>query len=387
MGKAKKGLVVGIGRPPFGYEYREGMLHIIEEEAAIIQTIFQWYVEGEGLGGPMNCMQIARRLSEMRVPTPDAKAPGRAKNRISADGIWRRTLIDNILKRETYIGVWRYGLRIGANACGGFRSLDETVKVEVPSIIDKNLWDAAQAQRKRNKEMSKRNAKRDYLLRGMMFCSCGARFCGLSTKRDNGRYYVYYTCIADVGKFTHIEGRRCHQPSVRVDRLDQAVWDYVVNLLQGESFEQSLVDAQDAEKANTRIQQEQLQSARRLLTKCEMDAQQLITMKLQTKPDGVIHKTILSKIDELDAQHKALENEIAALEATISSQTLSTQDIESAMRFRESVLVGLEEATFADKRRMLETLRVRITIHQKKAKIECCVPVTECEIDIASSRR
>jgi site-specific DNA recombinase len=387
MGKAKRGLVVGSGRPPYGYEYHDGLLCVIEEEAAIIRKIFQWYVEGDGINGPLNCMQIARRLSEMQIATPDAKSPGRAKNRVSAFGIWRRLLIDNILKRETYMGIWRYGVRIGANAVGGYRSLNDTITVNVPPIIDKTLWDAAQKQREHNKQMSKRNTKREYLLRGMIFCVCGARFGGVSSKKDNGRQYVYYTCSANVGKFPHLEGRFCNQPSVRVELLDNAVWTYVVNLLKGENFEQNLVDAQAKEVESTRTQLDRLDISRRLLAKCESEAQQLITMKLETRPEGIVHKTILAKIEELDTQHKALQREIEVLEALINSQTLSTQDLDAAMRFRMDVLKGIDEATFADKRKMLQTLRVKVSVNQKTATIKCCVPVSDCEIDVSSSRR
>jgi len=135
------------------------------------------------------------------------------------------------------------------------------------------------------------------------------------------------------------------------------------------------------------MKREQLVLARKLVTKCEDEAKQLISLQAEAQVGGLVQRTIREKIDAIDMQHESLLRECEILVATIESEALTSADIEVALRFRESVLKGFNEATFQDKRRMLEALRVKITISGKTAKIECCIPLSDCQFDVASSRR
>jgi len=57
-----------------------------------------------------------------------------------------------------------------------------------PAIIDQELFETAQIILKRNKALSTRNAKHQYLLSGYIFCRCGARYQGYIKKwKDNGK--------------------------------------------------------------------------------------------------------------------------------------------------------------------------------------------------------
>jgi hypothetical protein len=68
----------------------------------------------------------------MRVPTytdlhgPEAKRRDRTR--------WNRGTIYQILRNETYAGVWHYNKE----------SEDDLIPVQVPAIVSRQLWKAAQ---------------------------------------------------------------------------------------------------------------------------------------------------------------------------------------------------------------------------------------------------
>lgn len=70
---------------PLGYEILDGQLVINEEEASIVRTVFNWYLEGNGT------YVIAKRLDELKVE------PERGVQ-------WMDTSVMYILKNERYIG-------------------------------------------------------------------------------------------------------------------------------------------------------------------------------------------------------------------------------------------------------------------------------------------
>jgi len=103
-------------RPPFGYRLSEDKTTLVihEEEAAIVRMIFNLYVDGDDNGIKLATRAIARRLTEMKVPTwADLRGYSYKKR---ARGEWSPRHVIHILKRETYFGRWHYGKRnAGAN--------------------------------------------------------------------------------------------------------------------------------------------------------------------------------------------------------------------------------------------------------------------------------
>ena len=78
---------------------------------------------------------------------------------------WAQVIIYNILRAEDYTGqaTWKFK--------------DETnISVEIPPIIDRDLWERNQKRIERNRYLSTRNAGGVYLLQGIGYCGdCGKR--------------------------------------------------------------------------------------------------------------------------------------------------------------------------------------------------------------------
>jgi len=87
----------------------------------------------------------------------------------------------------------------------------------IPSIITPELFDAAQAIRKRNAALSQRNRKRDYLLSEHIFCAwCRRRYGATATR--NWRYYV---CPGAKGT---APAERCRNQQLGADQVEADVW-------------------------------------------------------------------------------------------------------------------------------------------------------------------
>jgi len=160
--KARAGHVVG-GREPYGYKHsrdENGKIlnfEIIENEAKIVKLMFHWYVIGDENGKRFSAAGIAKKLSGMGIATPGESRVGYHRKWESC--MWQPAGVLDIISREVYAGVWHFGPRIGSSR--NLRPRDEWISVEVPAIVERELWDAAQTQRQKIKQMARRYKKHD----------------------------------------------------------------------------------------------------------------------------------------------------------------------------------------------------------------------------------
>jgi len=288
-----------------------------------------------------------------------------------------------ILKSETYAGVWRYGKRIGANGKGGQRPESEQITVQVPAIVDHMTWEAAQARIEYNKQMSKRNCKREYLLRGMVRCAqCGHRMAGNALKNGKHRYY---RCGRQY--FAKLGERVCVKIRVNADVIEKWVWAYVLEVMTSRKrFEKALRDAQKSEQKASESRREQLAVVSEQIVESEVEAAKLAEAA-KSITGGVVGKALLERIDQLETLYAQQIHKRDELQVALSAQRLTDMNIATALRFREDVMVGLQNPTYEDKRRTLELLKVEVTVTaDKKASIKCLVPVGERVIDLRTSR-
>jgi len=105
------------------------------------------------------------------------------------------------------------------------RPREQWQHVTVPAVVPHEQWQAAQERLTRNKTLATRNAKRTYLLQGLVRCGqCGAHMVGWF------RDYTYYRCSHY--RRPNMHGQDCRWPPVRAEGLEEAVWDRLQGLLQ-----------------------------------------------------------------------------------------------------------------------------------------------------------
>jgi site-specific DNA recombinase len=176
-----------------------GHLKIVEEEASIVQRIFESYINGK------TPREIAGELNSERVPPPR----GRYWNASTING--NRQRVNGILQNPIYAGelVWNR-VRMVKDPSTGRRvskvnPTDEWIRGSIPElrIVDDETFQAAQelkAMRGGPRPHQKRKPR--HLFSGLLKCGCcGA---GMSVKdKDHGRIRVTCTQAKEAGTCTN----------------------------------------------------------------------------------------------------------------------------------------------------------------------------------------
>ena len=194
---------------PYGYTPdKDKKITIEEEEAKIVREIYEMCLLGFGTG------KIAKILNEKGVLTKTNKLhlirlqdnennPEIKKSTPYSLSAWAGNTVLGILKNTLYKGERLYK--------GNY--------YPVPSIVSSDIWEAAQAQIKKNTN-TPGLSKHPYLLKGLVVCGrCGSDLCGRTrvSKRDN-----YYYCSSKYHK-----SGRCGIRSINIATLDSIIWTMI----------------------------------------------------------------------------------------------------------------------------------------------------------------
>ena len=375
--KAKSGRVTG-NRAPYGYRHvrdehgKTVTFEINETTARIVRLIFKWYVNGDESGKRLSAMAIARRLSEMRAPTPGELQRGYHRKRNA--GMWHACKVLEIISHEVYAGVWWYGGRIGYSRKR--RPREEQIAVSVPAIVDRAIWEQAQAQRQRNKVFSFRNAKHDYLLHGLITCACGYALCG--NFFSNHRYY---TCASKQNHFSRLEWRTCRQRSVRADAIEADIWDEIKGLFQDlTKLRKDLKAAQQSADDKLAPLRDKLQITDDFIKHFQSEADKIAAALPDTEKGGTVRKSLKEQEIQVNARLDELAKQRGKLIAEIGASQVTDERIEMIMTFADKVKRGIERANYHSTRRFLEALDVLVTINAGKYHVKCIVGEKDGEI-------
>ncbi|MCL4517714.1 MAG: recombinase family protein, partial [Thaumarchaeota archaeon] len=207
------------------HDKEHGYYEVNEKEARVVRKIFRW-IATEGL----TIRKVVRRLQESG-----------AKPRMGRRAVWSTSTICHLLRNETYVGDAHYGktfsvvpehplkiekYRKDKKSSTRRKPRSEWIKIPVPSIIDRDLFDLAQNKLKKNFELSKRNQKYSYLLTGKIWCACGYRCNG---HVHEGGKRVYYRCTQQ--QHTYPLPSTCHEKEINGKVAEKLVWEKLVSLM------------------------------------------------------------------------------------------------------------------------------------------------------------
>jgi site-specific DNA recombinase len=209
---ARQGKYTG-GPIPLGYDLDDERrlvpsMRIVPQlgisEAEMVRGIFARIANGEST---MNAERA--RLSALGVPRRQ-RYGGKTGRVIERTGGWDSGTLSAILHNPTYKGSATVDSRHG------------TVDRPVTTLVDPETWTRVQAALIRNRTMSRRNAKRDYLLRGLVKCMCGLTYVGAQCGKRPAYRCNGYAIRADVRP-----GPRCIGGVVSAENLERKVWHAV----------------------------------------------------------------------------------------------------------------------------------------------------------------
>jgi site-specific DNA recombinase len=372
----KSGDVLVHGCSPYGYHLQtldgKRQLAIDEEEARVVRLIFHWYVHGDDESGTLAIRGIAKRLTELEVPTRGDKQRQIPKRLGRCE--WAASTIANILKRETYCGTWHYGKKKCIKNGSSFKVVtnpSETwITLSVPAIIDRETWEAAQVKLRRNKDLASRNTKYQYLLSRRLTCGrCGYKMHG-KTQKTNGKKYQYYLCP---GSYDRRSLHRCDLPSFSVSKLDTAVWEWLQGfLLNPENLRDGLQAQQAAKEEANRPLRERLGLIETQLAEHRQQMDRLIDLYLA---GGFPKDMLVERKARLERIITSLESEQVSLQAQLEEVSFTNEDIDTIEEFAAKVRIGLDNADYETRRRLIDLLDVQLTLNiedgQRVAYIRC----------------
>lgn len=377
--RANDGYVVPHGNAPYGYKPVKGddkrwYFEIVEEEARIVRLIFTWYILGDETGQALSQNKIADKLNLMGIPTRKSDK-------------WKHGTVSFILGNETYCGLWHYGKRQSKNKR---RPTSESIPVEVPPIIDRELWGQAQEKLEENKAYARRNRKPGrYLLSNRVTCGeCHYKMFGV-TKQVRETTYSYYVC-----RNRHMTKREklheCTLPSFDSHLVDSKVWDRLETVSKDrKQLEEGLRGYQAQQESKVEPIRRELAYVEELIKDKTAEWEgAYLDQKLLTSERAKARKAL--EIDQLEQVLNELEKRKANLLAQFEDKSLTDEQIigtvafasqvaDDMQRLRELEAQGqddqeLKEAVYEAKRRLLAVLDVQITLFlldgKKKARID-----------------
>jgi site-specific DNA recombinase len=374
--KYRAGTLLPWSTPPFGYGVDPAHprdpagVRLADPAAAILAEMFAWYQEaGHTLRG------LAKHLTELGVPNPRGGAH------------WNDSTIRGILTNPVYTGIVYAGrnhyrpakIRVSPfkPVGGGNGSLDRLPPEEwitvahIPAIISQEQFDVIQRKLKQNQSFSSRNTKaQDYLLRALVSCGqCHLACLGRSTSKG----YAYYACK---GKHTLLQSPRtekCRSRFIPVGQLDDLVWRDVCEVLE---HPEMLTEALTRAQAGAWLPQE-LQSRRENLRKARVSLEHQLERLTDAYLAGVVPlEEYKRRRHDLEQKQAALASQVRQLEASAQKHVELAGVAQSMEAFCQRVREGLAQASFEQKRQLVELLVDRVIVTGDEVEIRYVIPTT-----------
>ncbi|SEM73999.1 recombinase family protein [Lihuaxuella thermophila] len=360
---------------PFGYDLVDGKLVINEEEAKIVRKIYKWYVHDH-----LTLREIGNRLVQLGV------MPKRKESKH-----WHQSSISRILTNQVYIGIYLYNRRKtkklkGEKTKSGnpkkiyeYRDESEWVNAEVPAIIDKDLFELAQEQRRKNLTNTG-NAKYNYLLKGIIRCGhCGriwngTTYTGRRNKQTGQREkYRCYRCPNKNPRKYGEGGQKCPAPTLRAESIEEYIWNLI---LQTVADRDTIVT--QFEKSAESVNHQLKETMEVLKGKIKHKEKEREKVKIMFRREVISEEEMTRDLSVINKELKALRTEAEALQVQFSENVKNRHEeqVAQVMDYVEKLVHHEADLPFDKKRRIIQLLldEIRLSFNEDQ---------TQCEITCA----
>jgi site-specific DNA recombinase len=372
--KLKAGALLPWTVPPYGYRSAPDRprdpagVQIEPAEGAIVQGLFARYLEDKG-----TLLTLAKYLLQLSLPSP------RGNQRWSAASL-RGLLINPVYIGKLYIGRSRSRpariRRSATHPLGNPAHGQDPTPAEawtlvgtVPALVSQEDFDRVQAKLALNKRQAARNNKSHrYLLRALVSCGACQSACIARTTNGGLRYYI---CRCQAQPIYSQHDQRCHARCIPAQQLDALVWEDLCQLITQPDY---IVDALQRARGGHWLPQH-LQSRKQALRK----AQAGISQQLERLTDAYLMAIIplaeyQRRRSELEQKSQVLEAQVKELGAQVDRQAELVQLGSSIEDFCRRIQAGLADATFEQKRTLVELLIDRVLVANGEVEIRYVVP-------------
>lgn len=325
----------------YGYDFDRDTKSLVinKEQEKTYLMMLQWSADGWGPN------LIADNLNTMGIPGPKG-------------GPWLKTTVKRILDDGSRLTGVMYLNKYNSEGAKHnkyrkekirikLRPKEEWIPVNIPIIAPSDLWHWSQNTRAHNRHIKPGQAKREYILTGMLKCGeCGRPMSGHGSK-SRGRVFNYYRCVS-CGK------------NIPAEKLEITVWGYAVKILQDpDGFIESRAEPKTQETTQVKARMAALNEERQRI------------MTLYRK--GHIQEHELDK--ELSGINKQIENAEELINIFQAQQkkmalSISAKDIKALRNKYKEIL---DSPSPEQQRTALHFLNIHIVVCGKK-EVELLLP-------------
>jgi len=375
LSKFKAGVLLPWTKPLYGYRLHPEHprdptgVRLDPAEAAIVAEIFAEYLK-DGVG----LMKLAKKLYEQRIPSPT----GRER--------WGVCTLRGILTNPAYTGQIYAGRMhyrppkirrsathpIGRSHNSAILAPEEEwiLVAQIPAVISKEQFDLVQAKLAKNQSFSKRhNNAHQYLLRALVSCGICQQSCYARTVK--GKPYGYYVCT---GKDDEVQARhvtKCPSRFTPSQQLDELVWQDLWDML---THPDVITKALERALGTEWLPQE-LQARQENLRRGKASLGQQLDRLTEAYLSNVIPLIEYQRRrTEIEQRQQALENQVNQLMVQADRYKELAGLAVNVEDFCQRVRTGLANATFEQKRQLVELLIDRVIVTGDEVEIHYVIP-------------
>ena len=229
----------------------------------------------------------------------------------------------------------------------------------MPALVTSELWDQVQQQLTRNRRMATKNAKRDYLLRGLLVCEgCGRTYCGATVVRRDGER-TYYRCTSEVSAQAGAAGARCIAKRVPAAWLEELIWQdcwhWAFHPAEAIADAQAQLRARLSEVVDTDAER------RRLRQRQEEHAAERERVLTLYRRNRLTLTEVEAQLDAVDAEAATTAGLLAALDSQAAHTAATEAHLTEAATLLAALREEIEDIEYTnDRARMRRVIELRV---------------------------
>lgn len=236
------------------------------------------------------------------------------------------------------------------------RDREEWVAVPVPAYLPRPLVEQARVLMAARRAPERKHLARDWELRGLIRCGCGVLM-GTHTTTANEKPYHYYKC------FRRSDYKRgiCEQRSLRAERVEGVVWEFVSSLLKDPERIRAGMDRLIEQERNTRRgdPEQEAQAWAQTIAKCT----RLRSAYQDQQAAGLMTlEELAPKLKELDETRRHAERELAGLKNQQERVVELEADRDTLLEYVAAAIPEeLDNLAGEDRNKVYRMLQVEVT--------------------------
>lgn len=372
--KLQAGVLLPWTIPPYGYRLHPERprdpagVQIEPTEGALVKAVFARYLEPPG-----TLLGLAKYLLQLGVKSP------RGNPRWTAASL-RGLLTNPAYTGKLYIGRtrarparWRRSAThpLGKPAHGQEPTPPQewTLVTTIPALISLEDFERVQRKLALNKKQAARNNKTyRYLLRALVSCGVCQSAC---IARTTPQGHSYYMCRCAAQPIYSQQDQRCHARYSPAQQLDELVWQDLCELM---THPEAIAYALERAHGGHWLPQE-LQSRQEALRKAQLS----LTHQLERLTEAYLMAIIpvaeyQRRRQAIEQKQQIMETQINQLETQVDRQAELAGLATSTKDFCQRVQASLANATFEQKRTLVELLIDRVLVANGDVEIRYVIP-------------